>query len=177
MTTSLVCYRTQTDKARVSETKSIEKAAGPLQVVIFTPAGTGGQGGIDRMMDELRCALQVDRFAKIKVCFVTTRGCDSIFLSPLFLTQAIVRLVLLRLLGRADVVHINLSAFGSTYRKLILARISRICRLPYVLHLHSDQFDQFWESQGSISEERNRSDVSQQPKDYCAWQLLEAGCF
>jgi glycosyltransferase involved in cell wall biosynthesis len=150
MTTSLVCYRTQTDKARVSKTKSIEKAAGPLQVVIFTPAGTGGQGGIVRMMDELRCALQVDRFAKIKVCFVTTRGCGSIFLSPLFLAQAIVRLVLLRLLGRADVVHINLSAFGSTYRKLILARISRICRLPYVLHLHSDQFDQFWDSRGSI---------------------------
>jgi glycosyltransferase involved in cell wall biosynthesis len=150
MTTSLVCYRTQTDKARVSETKSIEKAAGPLQVVIFTPAGTGGQGGITRMMDELRCALQVDRFAKIKVCFVTTRGCGSILLSPLFLTQAIVRLVLLRLLGRADVVHINLSAFGSTYRKLILARISRICRLPYVLHLHSDQFGQFWDSQGCI---------------------------
>jgi hypothetical protein len=73
MTTSLVCYRTQTDKARVNETKSIEKAAGPLQVVIFTPAGTGGQGGIVRMMDELRCALQVDRFAKIKikVCFIT----------------------------------------------------------------------------------------------------------
>jgi glycosyltransferase involved in cell wall biosynthesis len=150
MTTSLVCYRTQTDKARVSETKSIEKAAGPLQVVIFTPAGTGGQGGIVRMMDELRCALQVDRFANIKVCFVTTRGGGSILLSPLFLAQAIVRLVLLRLLGRADVVHINLSAFGSTYRKLILARISRICRLPYVLHLHSGQFDQFWDSQGSI---------------------------
>ena len=102
------------------------------------------------MMDELRCALQVDRFANIKVCFVTTRGCGPILLSPLFLAQAIVRLVLLRLLGRADVVHINLSAFGSTYRKLILARISRICRLPYVLHLHSGQFDQFWDSQGSI---------------------------
>jgi glycosyltransferase involved in cell wall biosynthesis len=150
MTTSLVCYRTQTDKARVSETKSIETAVGPLQVVIFTPAGTGGQGGIVRMMDELRCALQVDRFAKIKVCFVTTRGRGSILLSPLFLTQAIVRLVLLRLLGRVDVVHINLSAFGSTYRKLILARLSRICRLPYVVHLHSDQFDQFWDSRGSV---------------------------
>ena len=114
MTTSLVCYRTQIDKARVSETKSIEKAAGPLQVVIFTAAGIGEQGGIDRMMDELRCALWVDGFANIKVYFVTTRGPFSILLSPLFLAQAIVRLVLLRLLGRADVVHINLSAFGST---------------------------------------------------------------
>jgi glycosyltransferase involved in cell wall biosynthesis len=150
MTTSLTCNRKQADKARVSETKSIEKAAGPLQVIILIPESTGGQGGIGRMMDELRCALQVDRFANIKVCFVSTRGHGSILLSPLFLTQAIVRLVLLRLLGRVDAVHINLSAFGSTYRKLILARISRICHLPYVLHLHSDQFDQFWDSRGSI---------------------------
>ncbi|QHO72388.1 hypothetical protein ACH79_06870 [Bradyrhizobium sp. CCBAU 051011] len=150
MTTSLVCYRTQTDKARISETKSIEQAAGPLRVVIFNAEGTGGHGGMGRMMDELRCALQVDRFANVNVCFVSTRGAGSILLSPLFLAQAIIRLVLLRLLGRVDAVHINLSAFGSTYRKLILARISRICRLPYVLHLHSDQFDQFWDSRRSI---------------------------
>jgi glycosyltransferase involved in cell wall biosynthesis len=98
----------------------------------------------------LRGALQIDRFANIKACFITTRGPGSILLSPLFLAHAIVRLLLLRLLGRVDVVHINLSAFGSTYRKLILARISRICRLPYMLHLHSGQFDYFWDSRKRI---------------------------
>ena len=66
MTPPLPCNRKQTDKARVSETKSNEKSARPLQVVIFTPLGAGGQGGIDRMMDELRGALQIDRFANIK---------------------------------------------------------------------------------------------------------------
>jgi len=140
----------ETDKARASETKSHEELARALHVVIFTPLGAGGQGGIDRMMDELRGALQIDRFANIEAYFVTTRGPGSILLSPLFLVHAIVRLLLLRLLGRVDVVHINLSAFGSTYRKLILARISRICRLPYVLHLHSDQYDYFWDSRTSI---------------------------
>jgi glycosyltransferase involved in cell wall biosynthesis len=150
MTLSLAFNRKQTDEASVSETKSIEASARPLQVVIFTPFGTGGQGGIDRMMDELRDALRIDRFANIKAHFITTRGPGSILLSPLFLGHAIFRLLLLRLLGRADVVHINLSAFGSTYRKLILARTSRICRLPYVLHLHSGQFDYFWDSRTSI---------------------------
>lgn len=98
------------------------------------------------MMDGLRDALQIDRFVTLKAHFITTRGPGSILLSPLFLAQAIVRLLLLRLLGRVDIAHINLSAFGSTYRKLILARISRICRLPYVLHLHSGQFEDFWDS-------------------------------
>jgi glycosyltransferase involved in cell wall biosynthesis len=150
MTSSLACNVKQTDKARASETRSNEEAARLLQVVIFTPLGAGGQGGVDRMMDELRGALQIDRFANIKACFITTRGPGSILLSPLFLAHAIVRLLLLRLLGRVDVVHINLSAFGSTYRKLILARISRICRLPYMLHLHSGQFDYFWDSRKRI---------------------------
>ena len=154
MIPSLVRNRNGTDKetykARVSETKSHEEPARPLHVVIFTPLGAGGQGGIDRMMDELRGALQIDRFANIEADFVTTRGPGSILLSPLFLVHAIVRLLLLRLLGRVDVVHINLSAFGSTYRKLILARISRICRLPYVLHLHSGQYAYFWDSRMSI---------------------------
>jgi hypothetical protein len=42
------------------------KMARPLQVVIFTPWTQGVNGGIDRMMDELRGALQIDRFANIK---------------------------------------------------------------------------------------------------------------
>jgi len=150
MTASLACNWKQTDEARVSERKSNEEAVRPLQVVIFTPLGAGGQAGIDRMMDELRGALQIDCFANIKAYFITTRGSGSILSSPLFLAHAIVRLLLLRLLGRVDVVHINLSSFGSTYRKLILARFSRICRLPYVLHLHSGQFDYFLDSREGI---------------------------
>lgn len=137
-------------RRNVSETGSNEEAARPLHVVIFTPLGPGGQGGVDRMMDGLREALQLERFAKIKARFITTRGPGSILLSPVFLAQAIVRLLVLRLCGRVDVVHINLSAFGSTYRKLILARTSRMLRLPYVLHLHSGQFDDFWDSRKRI---------------------------
>jgi glycosyltransferase involved in cell wall biosynthesis len=146
----VACNRKEADrktaKVCVSETESNEESARPLQVVILTPLGAGGQGGIERMMDELRGVLKMDRFANTKAYFITTRGPGSIFLSPLFLAHAIVRLLLLRLVGRVDVVHINLSVFGSTYRKLILARISRICRLPYVLHLHSGQFEPFWDS-------------------------------
>jgi glycosyltransferase involved in cell wall biosynthesis len=146
----MLASQIQTETARANETKSNEGAVRPLQVVIFTPLGAGGQGGVDRMMDELRGALQMERFANAKTYFITTRGPGSILFSPVFLAHAIVRLVLHRLLGRADVVHINLSAHGSTYRKLILARVSRICRVPYMLHLHSGQFDQFWDSRKRI---------------------------
>src|SRR4051794_19184640 len=69
----------ETDKVRVSETESNEEAAHPLQVVIFTPLGAGGQGGVDRMMDELRGALKMHRFSNTKPYFITTRGPGSIF--------------------------------------------------------------------------------------------------
>lgn len=147
---TMLANQRRTDTACTSETKSNEGAVRPLQVVVFTPLGAGGQGGVDRMMDELRGALRIERFANTKSNFITTRGPGSILFSPAFLALAIVRLLLLRLLGRVDVVHINLSAHGSTYRKLILARISRICRLPYTLHLHSGQFDHFWDSRKGI---------------------------
>ncbi|KRR16785.1 hypothetical protein CQ14_14445 [Bradyrhizobium lablabi] len=147
---TMLASQIRTDTARAGETRSNERAVRPLQVVIFTPLGAGGQGGVDRMMDELRGALRIECFANTKANFITTRGPGSILLSPVFLAVAIVRLVLLRLLGRVDVVHINLSAHGSTYRKLILARISRICRLPYTLHLHSGQFEEFWDSRKGI---------------------------
>lgn len=138
------------EKACGSEAKPDENAVRPLRVVIFTPLGAGGQGGIDRMMDQLRGVLHLDGFANIKADFITSRGPGSILLSPLFLAHAIGRLLILRLLRSVDVVHINLSSFGSAYRKLILARISRMCGLPYVLHLHSGEFDYFWDSRKGI---------------------------
>ena len=142
MTLPFACNQKQTDNARVSETKSIEESARPLQVAIFAPLGTGGQSGIDCIMDEWRDARQIDRFANVKGHFITTRVSGSRLLSPVVLAHAILRFLLVRLLGRARVM--NLSAFSCTYRKLILGRISRICRSSYALHLHSSRLDYFW---------------------------------
>lgn len=153
----MLANQLKADTARACEANPYEGAVRPLQVVIFTPLGEGGQGGVDRMMDELRRALRIERFANTRPNFITTRGPGSILLSPVFLALAIMRLLLLKMLGRVEVVHINLSAHGSTYRKLMLARISRICRLPYTLHLHSGQFEEFWDSRKGIL--KNEIDV------------------
>ncbi len=59
-------------------------------------------------------------------------------------------MVLLRLSGATlglgpDIVHINLSQNGSTWRKMIIARVARLLGIPYVIHLHGSGFQQFWE--------------------------------
>jgi glycosyltransferase involved in cell wall biosynthesis len=123
-------------------TKPREKPK-PLRVAVLTPLGAGGMGGIDRIMDRLRIGYAGR--SDIQCFFMTTRGKGHIALAPLFLAATIMRIVVLKILRRLDVAHINVSDRGSTYRKLIAAYVLRVLRIPYVVHLHGAIYQQFWE--------------------------------
>lgn len=113
-----------------------------LRVLVLTPRGRGGVGGIDRVMDTLRA--QAPRLAPaVRIAFVTTRG-RSIAQSPLYMGWAALRIGLGRLGRQLDVIHINLASNASAYRKAILAAWCRTLGLPYVLHLHGADFASFW---------------------------------
>jgi glycosyltransferase involved in cell wall biosynthesis len=121
----------------------------PLHVLVATPGGANGQGGIDRVMAALRGALTGQAALGLDVRFGATRGLGHVALSPLFLGAFLARVVLLKASRRLDVVHINLSSFGSTYRKLQIARLCGLLRVPYVIHLHGGNYHTFWKSDGS----------------------------
>lgn len=115
-----------------------------LRVLVLTPLGKGGRGGIDRMMDELRARLAEAPPADMEVAFATTRGEWSIvFSAPLVMLSA------LRILGvfgrKPDLVHVNLAQYGSTSRKCLLARAASFAGVPYVIHLHGSRFRLSWE--------------------------------
>jgi len=118
--------------------------AGSISVVVFTPLGWKGRGGIDRMMDELRASFPASR-SDVAARFVTTRGPGHIVWSPFFLLCAMAQLCWLKLRGKADVVHINLASGGSVYRKLPLGALCHVLGVPYVLHLHGAEFHKFWD--------------------------------
>ena len=124
-----------------------------LKVMIATPGGRLGQGGIDRIMmslhDELARQAAHDGL-KIEARFVQTRGNGHIVLSPLYLIGFCLRMVLARLLGQLDLVHINLASEGSTYRKLVIAALARLLSIPYVLHLHGAEYMIFWSERDSF---------------------------
>jgi glycosyltransferase involved in cell wall biosynthesis len=111
-----------------------------LKVLVATPLGQGGNGGIDRLMDAVRGQLAAHPRNDATITFGTTRGQGSIALAPVALAR-----FLLSLTSRPDVVHINLSSYGSTYRKLIVAGACRLLGLPYVLHLHGSLYMKFWQ--------------------------------
>ena len=119
-----------------------------LRVMIVTPLGFGGRGGIDRLMDELRPLLVQEETAGICVRFLVSRGRGSILFSPFYLARTLLNIAYESLFRKVDMVHINLSQDGSAYRKLMVAWLCRRLGLPYVLHLHGSHFHSFWNRAG-----------------------------
>lgn len=115
-----------------------------LYVLVATPLGKGGEGGIDRMMDGVRCCDLTEYQENIRLSFGTTRGRGSIWLSPAYLALFIIQLAWLRLIGRCDLVHINIASDGSTFRKTFVAKAARTLGVPYVLHLHGADYREFF---------------------------------
>lgn len=121
-------------------------------VLIATPLGRGGRGGIDRLMDALRGELRDGAIGDCQVRLGATRGMRSIFLSPIYLAAFLARLTLLRLTGRADVLHINLSSAGSAQRKMIVGRFAHRLGVPYVIHLHGSRFRSYFDTANAATQ-------------------------
>ncbi|MEZ2128034.1 MULTISPECIES: glycosyltransferase family 4 protein [unclassified Sinorhizobium] len=122
----------------------------PLHVLVATPAGLAGQGGIDRIMSTLRAELARQARDDISVRFRASRGSGSVLLSVFYMLGFCFEMTVAHLFRRCDIVHINLSSFGSTYRKMIIARWARLLGIAYVLHLHGAEYQTFWTANESL---------------------------
>lgn len=122
----------------------MKRAMRTLHVVIATPLGLSGKGGIDRIMDEVRAEVTARPTSGQAYDFIVTRGRRHIAFSALKLPLALAGLTVRRAFGRADLVHINLSSHGSTRRKLLLVSLCRRLGVPYVIHLHGSRMRQYW---------------------------------
>lgn len=115
-----------------------------VHVLVATPSGVTGQGGIDRIMGTLKGELERQRPGDVDVRFAPTRGRGPVALSLFYMIGFCFRMLAARVAGRLDVVHVNLASSGSTYRKLVITNCARLLGIPYVLHLHGAEYDQFW---------------------------------
>lgn len=123
----------------------------PFHVLVATPVGVGGQGGIDRIMATLKAALEARGEDTLSVRFRATRGAGRAWLSPFVTLLFCLDMIASRLKGQLDLVHINLSQDGSTYRKFLVAACARLLGLPYVLHLHGAEYHKFWPRRGVLA--------------------------
>lgn len=115
-----------------------------LQVVIATPFGEGQRGGIDRLMDLMIDTLRHHPELKLQTRRLVTRGPGALTGAPFTFARALAELYAAKRRGDINLLHINLAAGGSAYRKAVLGRAARILSIPYVVHLHGSRFHQFW---------------------------------
>lgn len=128
-----------------SQAKKTEKV---LRVFLATPFGFRGRGGIDRLTDLMVEGIQDRAALGIDPVRLVTRGQGSLFHAGFVFAGALAKLWAAARRRNVDVAHINLASRGSAYRKLTLAALARWLRIPYVVHLHSGRFDQFWRGAG-----------------------------
>ncbi|TIV10499.1 MAG: glycosyltransferase family 4 protein, partial [Mesorhizobium sp.] len=125
-----------------------------VHVLVATPSGVSGQGGIDRIMGALKQEFERQEIADIDVRFLVSRGPGHVGFSIFYMFDFCLRMLAARLAKRADVIHINISVSGSTYRKMVIAACARLLSIPYVLHLHGAQYETFWKDDRSFMSRR-----------------------
>jgi glycosyltransferase involved in cell wall biosynthesis len=119
-----------------------------MRVLLATPFGEGGTGGIDRLTDLMAAGMEEHPALGIRAGRLVTRGRHGLMRGGFVFAAAIVKLWFAAGNGDVDLIHINLAAGGSVYRKALLARCAKRSGIPYVVHVHSGRFDRFWIAAG-----------------------------
>lgn len=107
------------------------------KVLIVTPVGIHGRGGIDRLNLYMSTHVQDDPGAP-ELVFLGSRGEWRGPLWIVYFLGSLFRYVWMLATGGFDLVHIHVSTDGSAYRKCIFGWITRAFRRPYVIHFHGD---------------------------------------
>jgi glycosyltransferase involved in cell wall biosynthesis len=115
-----------------------------IRVVVVTPLGRGGRGGIDRLNDAIFQVVNARPNSDVFATQVVTRGKGGLFSAQFVFAYALLRIFLACFFGNVDLLHVHLSLGGSSYRKIIVTRAAKLARIPYVIHLHGGNYDEFW---------------------------------
>src|SRR5262245_49440971 len=121
----------------------MEERPKTVRVMVATPLGHDGRGGIDRLNDLIFEEISARRDLRVQLVRLTTRGKRSLFTAQFVFAFALIRLALAGLWRPVDVLHIHVSDKGSSYRKVIVGRVAEALGIPYVVHLHGSIFAEF----------------------------------
>ncbi|HTM76116.1 MAG TPA: glycosyltransferase family 4 protein [Devosia sp.] len=85
------------------------------------------------------------------VAVIDPRGDGAAIVWPFFLVVAAARLLALRIAGRADIVHLQVSERSSLVRKGLLLRLAKAIGMKTVLHHHGAEFIDYYRSSGAAT--------------------------
>src|SRR5258707_1438052 len=125
-----------------------------LRLIVATPYGPHGRRGIDRLTDLIIDTIDQRGDLGVEAERLVTRGQKSIYWGVVIFARALIQFCVAAGRGKVDLIHIQLAWRGSAYRKLIIAAVARYFGVPYIVHLHAGQFDQFWSTCGTYLRRR-----------------------
>ncbi len=79
-----------------------------------------------------------------QVRVIDTRGQGGMASMGLHFLKAVGQLLYLGVLGRIDLMHIHMSAYGSALRKGILTLLGALLGIPVIVHMHGSNFREFY---------------------------------
>jgi glycosyltransferase involved in cell wall biosynthesis len=120
-----------------------------LRVFFISSGGTASRGGMGRMAYYLTQELERSH-PLISVRVFDSYGPGPAALMPFYFAKCWITLAVLCVIRRPDVVHLNLAAYGSTLRKLLLMWLSRAFGVPTILHIHASKFIPVCDSLGPL---------------------------
>ena len=107
------------------------------RILVVTPVGLEGRGGIDRLNRYMADFFR-DRADAPHLTFLGSRGEARAAFWLFYFGFALLRFAALVLGGGFDLVHIHVSSRSSAVRKCMFGLIARVLRQPYVIHFHAD---------------------------------------
>lgn len=115
-------------------------ASGPRRILMV---GTGLQahGGITAV---IRSYMDVRLFEQWGVRYISTYEGKGKLTQLRTMASALWRIVWLLAARRVDVVHVHSASRGSFWRKSLVAALAFAFRVPYVFHIHSGEFPDFY---------------------------------
>jgi glycosyltransferase involved in cell wall biosynthesis len=121
-----------------------------LKVLIATPYGPTGRGGIDVLTNLIVDTVEHDPGLGVRARSVTTYGPEIKALMPFVFLASLFQVAVAKLRAEVDVLHVNVAWGGSVYRKAVLVRFARLLGIPYVIHIHGSRFHKTWPSRWGV---------------------------
>jgi glycosyltransferase involved in cell wall biosynthesis len=132
----------ETASSRATRGSAVPRHAGvtakAIKVLCVVPYGRHGRGGIDRLYDHLQRFHEAEGSQGIEISYFSARGSAPGNLWLLAFPWRAVLFATRLLHQRPDIVHLNFSVRGSTYRKYALLLIAKAFAIPTVVHFHGN---------------------------------------
>lgn len=113
-----------------------------MNILFVTPSGTKGKGGIKSFTEQI--SKNIGNKLDCNLIVAVSRGNYSKYLSFFFIFILFFKIIFLHLSNKCNLVHLNVASRGSCYRKIFISYVCKMLSIPYVIHLHGGDFENFY---------------------------------